>query len=225
MLKKSMLGVVAGLVLSSTAAVADDMFTYEISITNTTKGQVLTPPLIVAHNGGYMFFKLGMKASDALAALAENGNATLLQNNANADPMVYATMVGEAIPPGTTKKISIDVPKHKALFSVAGMLATTNDGFFAIENASAHNENWAFAYDAGSEVNNEQCSYIPGLPCNSGAANLGQPGVDGDAEGFVHFHNGVHGDGAIGSDGLPTLNARLLDWRGSVAKVTIRRSH
>lgn len=226
MLRKSTLAMAVGFMLSSASAFSsEEMVSYAITVTNTTHGQVLAPPLVVAHNGVYEIYKLGMPASEALATMAENGNPGPLMGDAMANPNVYAAIVGQPIPPGMSKTVTISVPKNDVHFSVAGMLASTNDAFFAVNNIDKRSEAWAMAYDAGSEKNNELCSYVPGPPCNSGANNLGQPGIDNDAEGFVHIHNGIHGNGSIGADGSMTLNASMLDWRGPVAKVSVRRIH
>ena len=67
------------------------------------------------------------------------------------------------------------------------------------------------AYDAGSEMNSEDCAFIPGPPCGDVNHN---PAA---AEGYVHIHAGIHGI----SGG--TLNPAQLDWRNPVALVEIKR--
>ena len=47
--------------------------TVKIRITNLTKGQVLTPPVVVAHNRNFQLFEIGGTVSDAFAEMAENG--------------------------------------------------------------------------------------------------------------------------------------------------------
>ncbi|UCH79733.1 MAG: hypothetical protein JSW20_08215 [Nitrospiraceae bacterium] len=64
-------------------------------------------------------------------------------------------------------------------------------------------------YDAGSEVNDELCSSIPGPFC--GGAGLGEE----DGEGYVHINDGIHGIGDVPED--------IFDSRNPVARVVIER--
>src|SRR5680860_162931 len=47
---------------------------YEVSITNLTEGQPMTPPLAVTHRPPIHLFEVGEKASFELQQIAENGN-------------------------------------------------------------------------------------------------------------------------------------------------------
>jgi hypothetical protein len=96
-----------------------------------------------------------------------------------------------------------------------GMLVTTNDAFFGLDSAelSGRPRSKVFsvpAYDAGSEVNSESCTYIPGPPCMNG----GVRDTDG-AEGFVHVHSGIHGIGDL----VPAEH----DWRNPVVRIEVQR--
>jgi hypothetical protein len=73
------------------------------------------------------------------------------------------------------------------------------------KNASA----LALAYDAGSEMNDELCSNIPGPQCG------GAPFSMGLAEGYVHISRGISGEG--------DLAASAYDWRNPVARVSVSR--
>ena len=67
--------------------------------------------------------------------------------------------------------------------------------------------------DSGTEMNNEDCAYIPGPPCH-----LDEKNMETEAgEGMITFHNGVHGS----ADLSPTD----MDWRNGIATVTIKRMH
>ena len=70
----------------------------------------------------------------------------------------------------------------------------------------------ASTYDAGSEVNNESCAYIPGPPCSPTSGNAR---ATVGAEGFITIHGGIKG----GSD----LNPAHLDWRDATSIVSITR--
>jgi hypothetical protein len=49
-------------------------FTYEITITNITRGQTFTPQLVVTHSNNVALFDVGDLASEPLALLAEGGD-------------------------------------------------------------------------------------------------------------------------------------------------------
>ncbi|MEQ8993810.1 MAG: spondin domain-containing protein, partial [Pseudomonadales bacterium] len=59
-----------GLLLWGTAQ-ADGGLRYQVSITNLTKGQAFTPPLVVTHDASVSQFQVGAPASLPLEILAE----------------------------------------------------------------------------------------------------------------------------------------------------------
>lgn len=196
--------------------------TYEVTITNITRGQIFSPPVAMSHGASYNLFTLGQPSTDGLAALAEDGMTQPLIDEATATGYVFdAQAAGGPVLPGQSVTITVETTSKYNRISVAGMLVITNDAFFAVRNARANpfpfkNSSGgattfrADAYDAGSEANTEACSDIPGPPC-------GNPGVrvtDG-AEGYVYISNGIHGDGDVGS--------AAYDWRSAVATVSIKR--
>lgn len=187
---------------------------YAVTITNLTRGQVLAPPVVIAHNRKFTLFTPGEPARPELTRLAEDGMTQPLVDLLATEQGVYQTQVGGAIPPGESTTVEIEVSGPFRLLTAAGMLATTNDGFFAIENIKVSEKGSmevdADAYDAGSEANTESCAFIPGPPC-------GHPGVRDTvgAEGYVHIHAGIHGIG--------DLTPAMHDWRNPVAHVTIHR--
>jgi len=188
---------------------------YRVTITNVTRGQIFSPAVVVTHSDAASLFALGSPASAGLAQLAEEGDASGVVAMMSANPEVTDVTVDEggALMPGATTSVMIR-GKPTDLVSVAGMLVSTNDAFYAVAGAPTPQHGAetrrASAYDAGSEANSEDCAYIPGPPCGNGGAH--DPAV---AEGYVHVHAGVHG---IGS-----LDAAQLDWRGAVAVVRIER--
>jgi hypothetical protein len=189
---------------------------YKVTITNLTRGQIFSPPIVIAHDSKFDLFTLGHPATPELAALAEDGDTSLLVDLIK-DRYPYA-VAGGAIMPGHSESVTLKISKRSRarLISLAGMLVTTNDAFFATHDV------WFFgkrnvvveapAYDAGSEYNSEDCYYIPGPPC-------GNPGVrdTDDAEGYVHVHAGIHGIGSTG------VKPEMHDWRNPVAKIKIER--
>ncbi|MCB1043446.1 MAG: fasciclin domain-containing protein [Acidobacteria bacterium] len=192
---------------------------YEVSVTNLTRGQVFSPPAIVSHSKSIALFTLGQPASPGLAALAEDGDVSVLAESIQGSDKVFDVMqFANPIRPGTTETATIYTRNGFSQISVAGMLTSTNDTFFAVQLVATDNflgklsssvQDFAWAYDAGSEANDESCLSVPGAPCGS----VGQRNQTG-AEGYVFFANGVQGIG--------DLAASEFDWRGPVALVTIR---
>lgn len=193
--------------------------TYHVTITNTTTNHIITPPTVIAHNAHFKLFQIAQPASEELSTMAESGNNGPLMESLADNDYVYATAssLDQAPPvilPGSSIVIKIRAPK-KAYFTVASMLATTNDAFASVTlkgpKKNRNTNGMALTYDAGSEDNNELCIDIPGPPCGGTNAT-----IDGDGEGFITIHNGIHGIGDL----IPTD----LDWRGPTASVKIHNA-
>jgi hypothetical protein len=193
---------------------------YTVTITNLTYDQIISPPVVVVHNGQFDLFQPGLPASSELTALAEDGMTGPLEGLLAISPGVsdYAVAAG-GIPPGGSITVSVRVQGSARMISLAGMLVSSNDAFvgldghalpFGLFNSSRATVINAPAYDAGSEANTESCAHIPGPPCG----NPGERVTDG-AEGFVHVHRGIQGTGE--------LDAAAKDWRNPVARINIQR--
>jgi hypothetical protein len=194
----------------------------KVTITNITRGQVFSPPIAIAHDRHFSLFTLGETASPGLALLAEEGMPVDLISELNPDKSDYAVADGP-IMPGDSESIDLYISKHSRskLISVAGMLVGTNDAFFAVRDIWFYGKYKkvvdAAAYDAGSEINSEDCQDIPGPPCDNG---FNEHPVDG-AEGYVHIHAGIHGFNPEGD--ASSLNPAMSDWNNPVAKIRIQR--
>lgn len=57
---------------------AEVPFTYEVTISNLTSGQPLTPPAVATHRGDVDVFAVGSAASPGVQQIAENGNPSVL---------------------------------------------------------------------------------------------------------------------------------------------------
>ena len=197
----------------------DEMMVYHVTITNTTTNHILTPPIIVAHGKGFHLFRLGDSmhpASEGLATLAETGNPAVLVDEVSGDPKVSKAMAGSALVFAGEPSMMYEIIAPKGtMFSVASMLASTNDAFTAAVNIKApkkgrHTHAMGLTYDAGSEKNNEDCAYIPGPPCGNDMQK-NEPG-----EGFVTVHSGIHG--------IADLPAAKYDWRGATSMISIHNA-
>ncbi|MFW6174595.1 MAG: spondin domain-containing protein, partial [Chloroflexota bacterium] len=173
---------------------AGDSTQYTVTITNLTKGQVLSPSIVASHSQRMdPIFETGMAASTELAQVAEDAVNDPLVDMLSMDPHVMdvATLDGP-IMPGESGSVMVDGRRLFTKVSVLGMLVTTNDAFYAATDLSAPffgaNTAEATAYDAGSEANNEDCDFIPGPPCGNPEVRATE-----DAEGYVYIHSGVHG--------------------------------
>jgi hypothetical protein len=215
---------------------------YEVTITNLTKGQPFSPTVVAIHKPEMNpLFTLGEPSSEGIWRIAESGDASVLMPELSADPDVYDVQLAVEDPaspgpyfPGESVTVILDsgnAPGRRSL-SLAGMLGSTNDAFFALNGEPVQHvpsfpaflgQVWtkvffATAYDSGTEGNSETCATVPGPPCNNGSNERDTT----TAEGYVYVHNGIHGiNSGSETDGL---DAATSDWRNPVAKVTVRVS-
>ena len=189
--------------------------TYEVTITNITRGQILSPPVIFTHRGGFALFEVGEPASAEVAAIAEDAVNGPLQTLLADSPKVFdQNTAGGPVPPGQSVKLYITANRRARYLGAIGMMVVTNDAFFGAQGLELPRRGRrtyrAIGYDAGSEGNSESCEQIPGPPCgNPGVRNLET------AEGFVHVHAGIHGIGDL----VPSQH----DWRNPVVQISIKR--
>lgn len=194
---------------------------FEVTVTNLTRGQQLTPILVASHQEGVTLFTLGQQAGPELEALAEEGDIEPFTTLLEGMPEVMdVASSGGLLDPGNSVTVTVETEGEFDHVSIAAMLIPTNDGFFALNGVKGPSGDEVLtlsspAYDAGSERNDETCTSIPGpdfVECG-GPGTGGQP-VGGE-EGYVHIHAGIHGIG--------DFNASERDWRNPVAYITIRR--
>jgi hypothetical protein len=198
----------------------ESRWTYEVTVTNITYNQQFTPLLLATHQPTIRFFTLGQPAIPQLVTLAEEGNVAPLRKLLDDSPLVNATAAGNGLlDPGKSITFQIQGNPWRDRLSVAAMLIPTNDAFMSLNAVALPYPGWpvqtytAVAYDAGSEVNDELCTSIPGpffAECNGSG---GGARVNG-GEGFVHVHRGMHGVGSF--------KATARDWRNPVATVSVR---
>lgn len=192
--------------------VAASAQTYEVTITNLTKGQVLSPPIVYTHRHSFDLFTPGEEAIPELAGVAEDAANDPLVALLSAEPKVADVGVGGGlVPPGESITVRVKAWGRARYITSLGMLVTTNDAFFAAEKRvpAFSNTTYATAWDAGSEANTQDCDHIPGPPCFNGGVR-----VEDGAEGFVYVHAGIQDRGS--------LSAADHDWRNPVAKIKIR---
>lgn len=215
--------------LAVPATAAPPERTYEVTVSAVSFGQPLSPPVIATHRPGLALFDVAEQASDAIIAIAEDGNAAPAADALDGSPLVTDVIVSAPIAPtGTTTTVPMSrtvelTARPGDRLSVAGMLICTNDGFTGVDRLrlprAGERTVYLGTYDAGSEENTEESIDIVD-PCSA----LGPVVLDGDLNGNnnagidtfepIAPHPGV--DGAIG-DLLPAH-----DW-DEAAKLTVRR--
>ena len=188
---------------------------FEVTVTNLTRNQPLSPVLVAIHDHTTAMFTPGAPASAELALLAEDGDNSQLRALLDGTQGVFDTNSGSGpIPPGGSDTIQVAANGSAPRISLAAMLVNTNDAFLGVDSMALSARGLpAFhgvAFDAGSEFNSESCAYIPGPAC--GSPNSHDPAP---AEGYVSIHNGIHGIGG--------LSPSLFDWRAEVAEIRIER--
>ncbi len=190
---------------------------YEVRITNLTPGQSFTPILGATHSGGVSIFVPGTAASPELRILAEEGGVAPLTAALNAMPasVMEVTATAGLTGPGVTRSFTLMGGGTYDRLSLAAMLIPTNDAFMGLDTALPMGSDvkvvYAYAYDAGTEVNDERCASIPG-PSFPECRGPGGGGVAGRGEGAVVISSGILGVGDF---------PRTRDWKNPVARVVI----
>lgn len=198
---------------------------YEVTITNLTTGQPLSPGVVFTHTR-YNSFLRG-KASEGLRLIAENG-----------DPSAAATELSES--KGVADVVATDAPIHRVggpgpesltttvtaganarYLSLAVMLICSNDGFAGLDGVRLprgfqERVYYARAYDAGTELNEETSATVPDA-CFAIGPTMGV--ADGNARTATSRPVGYH----RGIKGVADLDPTLHGWKGPIARVTVRR--
>ncbi len=199
---------------------------FEITLTNLTMGeagmggQILSPPIFAAHPAGINIAPVGEAPSEALIALAENGDTSGLAEIADAAHANIA-MAKDVVPPGGSVTVTITADMVNSSLSVASMLVSTNDAFIAATDVALFDadgmavsaEIELMAYDAGSEDNTEAASDIPGPlgldpAVDPEGSNERVPTVDG----VIASHAGIQGGGDV---------SEAFAWSEPTAMLTI----
>ena len=147
--------------------------TFNVTVSNLTNAQPLSPVAVIAHFDGYEVFSVGTPATLGLEVLAEGGDNSDLIAEADGDDNVVTTASGAApIGPAGSETISVEILERNLdglRISTSTMLVNTNDAI-TMANAVdvsglAAGESISFrtiAYDAGTEANSEEAIHIPG---------------------------------------------------------------
>ena len=202
----------ATLLAGAALAQASDL---KVTITNITKGQPLSPPVVVSHRDSVALAEAGETASDGIRIVAEDGDpAPLAQALEGLREVRDVAVAGGPVFPGESTTLYLRA-RGSDVISAVGMLINTNDAFFFLDSYAVPRRSGSVgvaAWDSGTEANSEVCSDIPGPACGDTPNDRNTDG----AEGFVHVHRGVHG--------IAELRPELYDWRNPSVLVTIERA-
>lgn len=193
---------------------------YEITVTNLTNAQPLSPVAVVLHTEGQLW-SIGSAASEELEYLAEGGDNSFVLGL----PVAAAGASGAGpIGPGASETITISIDDNdSALLSVVTMLVNTNDAFTGVNAQSLAalevGQSWTtrtHVYDSGTEANSEAAGTIPG-PADGGA---GFDAVRDDVD-YVAMHPGV----VSNQDGLMTsVLTKQHGFDNPAARITVTRT-
>ena len=204
--------------------------TYEVTVTNLTSSQPLTPPLVATHGPRVRLFSIGRRASEGVMEIAENGNLTPLYEHLNENKHVSDVVIAAGDPPpllqGKSITFEIDAAEGARFLSWMSMLICTNDGFVGRNRIllprrmGQSRAVFARAYDAGTEINTEDfadivppCQIFGATSSDDMGTGMSDPSLS--ENGRIRRHRGIRG----GNDLIPDLH----DWSDPVAKVEIRR--
>ena len=206
---------------------------YEVTITNLTQGQPLTPPLLVTHEYDAGFFSVGEMASMELQQLAENGNleplVVMLEEKEGIFDIVQGTApLVPANDPGNTglnhsETFVVSAEGTARYLSYASMLVCTNDGFAGIDSIRLPMNKqtvYAMAYDARTEMNTEDfadmvppCQAVIGVSSDDPGTGTTNPAISED--GIIIPHPGIIGE----EDLLKSVHG----WENPAIKIDIVR--
>ena len=210
---------------------AQGLASYEVTVTNATNNVTFTPIFAVTHRDtASALFEIGQPARVELEDLAEGGSPAALEAAYDAERRTVVEIATAAGTPAdgpftnAGQSATFDIRAHRGAdyISMAAMLLPTNDSFMALNavrlpsNIGESITALALGYDAGTELNDEQCLNIPGPQCDGIPDGEGTNPLRTDRIDAVHISSGITGVGE--------LSPAAYDWRNPVAFVTITRT-
>jgi hypothetical protein len=201
--------------------------TYEVTVTNLTTGQPMSPGVFVTHTKQQSLFSVGAAASEGIRLIAENGDPSTAVGAVTGQPgIVDVQSIGAPIhrvggPGPNSLTFQITARANANRFSFAVMLICTNDGFTGLDGVKLPGgftpaTHYAMAYDAGTELNDEASgSIVP--PC------FGIGPVSGPAGGGARTPTSDVIAPHAGIQGAATLDPAQHGWSEPVVQIMIQR--
>lgn len=200
---------------------------FEITITNLTNAQPISPVAALIHADGFRSIVIGEGAGLGVEMIAESGSNDEFLNEVRALDTTLASVSGTGpIGPGANQTVQLNIFESDlsgAQLSAIGMLVNTNDAITALnavsidDLASGQSRTYdTIAYDAGTEDDTEAAGTIPG-PADGGE---GFNAERSDGANVVTMHQGVvtRDDGLVSS---VLTQAHRFD--NPVARITVTR--
>lgn len=192
---------------------------FRVTLENLTAGQPFSPPVAATHQEGVRIFQVGGIASDELADIARDGNAVPMFNLLNQTEGVTQALTIQGTEP--TQSGSFEIQANPGdRFSIATMLACTNDGFTGIDSIDPfQGDTQVFllpSWDAGREMNTERIEDLIdrcGIPVGEPLARNAEVATIPPEP--IAPHPGILGVGQ--------LDPALVGWTDPVARLTIER--
>jgi hypothetical protein len=198
---------------------------YQVTISNLTHGQPLSPAAVVVHADHVSLFDVGTAASEGIRQIAENGDpgylvTQLTGRDGVADAQATTAPIHRIGGPGASSlTFEVKARGRASRLSIATMLICTNDGFTGLDAVRlpsgfrpvTYRTN---GYDAGTEGNTELDADIVAGCFGIGPVAGGGGGGRTATNEPIAMHPGILGGGALTS---------AHQWREKVASVTIVR--
>jgi hypothetical protein len=211
--------------------------TFEVTFTDLTSGQPLTPAVAATHSGKDELFRVGRTASFGLKEIAENGNNAPMLARLDSDrqvsdvveapggPLVPAGTPGDAMF-GQSTTFSIGADRGARFLSLASMLICSNDGFTGVNSLRLPRRVGdsvtveTLGYDAGTEANTEDfadmvppCQPLIGVSSGEPGTGMSDPALATNS--VIRHHTGITGR----RDLVPDVHG--WDVNAPVARITV----
>ncbi len=221
-MKLNKLALATAAIVGMTASGISQAVQLQVSITNLTHANYMTPRLVIAHDETVDAFEVGTTATTALAWLAEAGVIDDAQDAASAGQNFEALLgpavtdngsntwqrFGGLLPASATLSYPFDT-MGKPKLSLLTMLIPTNDAFAGLDSITIPTEPGTYhyflnAYDAGTELNDELNSTRTDIVEEGGGplGAYGAPGVAGAGAPPLSPNMGTGGTGVAVTVGL-----------------------
>lgn len=187
---------------------------YELTFTNLTEGQPMTPPVFAVDDEPLDLFGLQQFASPGLREIAENGNLAPLAGQLAADRGLEDSGIASGVGADGEGPVFAGESRTASFhadglfgreFSAVAMVVCTNDGFTAIDNIplpilkNRPVTVYAMAYDAGTEINTEDLDdLVP--PCSGGQSGTAMSNSALAENGRISVHTGITGSADLAPD-------------------------
>ncbi len=205
--------------------------TFEVTVSNLTLAQPLSPVAVVLHRAGFESFVDGETANLAMELMAEGGDNTDVLGEAVAasEHLASASSDGPIAPASIGGAISLTVPEDQISdmrLTVLSMLVHTNDAFTGANAANVSSmavgdtiRLTGPTWDAGTENNDEQGASMPG-------PDFGGEGFNSTRDDIidrVRFHQGVVTSASVASGDMNSNLEERHRFDNPTSRISITR--